>query len=76
MCVCLLVAGGSAEGVLSPDQLASELGKQRRLYDELLDRTQQIQSVWPGVCVCVCVCVCFYVHCDSKFCVCFRWWMK
>ena len=51
--MCVLVAGGSAEGVLSPDQLASELGKQRRLYDELLDRTQQIQSVWPGVCVCV-----------------------
>ena len=71
--MCVLVAGGSAEGVLSPDQLASELGKQRRLYDELLDRTQQIQSVWPGVCVC------FMFIVNQKCCVCFmycRWWMK
>ena len=45
MCdVCVCVVGG-AEGVLSSEELATELGRQRRLYDELLDKTQQIQSV-------------------------------
>ena len=40
--VCISGGGGH---VLSPHQLASELGRQRRLYDDLLDKTQQIQSV-------------------------------
>ncbi|CAI8015033.1 hypothetical protein GBAR_LOCUS9364 [Geodia barretti] len=38
-------SSGGAEGVLSSEELATELGRQRRLYDELLDKTQQIQSM-------------------------------
>ena len=57
MCVCVV---GGAEGVLSSEELASELGRQRRLYDELLDKTHQIQSVRVHLDFCgyIFVCVC------------------
>ena len=51
-------------------QLASELGRQRRLYDDLLDKTQQIQSVCVYVCVGVCVGVCLCVWARVYVCVC------
>ena len=54
-----------------PSHLASELDRQKKLYDDLLDKTHQIQQVGVmqsvlSVCVCACACACMRV------CVCVR----
>ena len=43
--LCVLVCVGDGGPVLSSQQLASELGRQRKLYDDLLTKTEHIQSV-------------------------------
>ena len=59
-----------------PSHLASELDRQKKLYDDLLDKTHQIQQVsmiqCSIVCVCACVCVCVRARACVCVCVCVR----
>ena len=54
-----------------PSHLASELDRQKKLYDDLLDKTHQIQQVGVMQSVLsVCVCVCVRVRVRVRVCVC------
>ena len=53
--------------MLSSEELASELGRQRRLYDELLDKTHQIQSVRVHLDFCGYIFVCVFIVSVHKY---------